>query len=96
MMSDRVTLSPMPGLRYRIGKVTDDGSVTVEVAERGSDEWHVLASHKTVEAAVDQISALNESEAALNGPPLPIEDFVSAVKQVLQAKPEQVRTKQKH
>ncbi len=84
---------PMSGLQYRIGKVNDDGSVNVEVSERGSDDWHTLHTHKTVEAAADQIAALNESEAALNGPPLTSADFVTAVTQVLQVKPEQTRKK---
>lgn len=90
-VTDVVACFPMGGLQYRIGKVLDDGSVTVEVAERGRDEWHVLATHKTVEAAADQIAALNETEAEINGEHISPAEFVSAVQQVLRAAPTQAK-----
>lgn len=83
------------GLQYRIGKIADDGTVTVEVAEVGHDEWHTLATHKSLAAATDQIDALNESSAAPDGRHLSPDEFVDAVKQVLQVKPEHQRPAKK-
>jgi hypothetical protein len=84
----------MSGLQYRLG-TPPDGTWTVEVAERGSDEWHTLATHKTAEAAADQIAALNESEAEINGQHASPAEFVAAVRQVLRAKPEQSPTRKR-
>lgn len=78
------------GLQYRIGN-GPGGTVTVEVAERGSDEWHTLHAHNTVEAAADQIAALNETEAEINGPHPTADEFANVVKQILRVKPEGTR-----
>lgn len=94
MTDGPVTLFPMPGLlRYRLGAPPEDGVWTVEVSEVGSDEWHTLATHKSAEAAADQIHALNEAE--ISGQHVTPEGFVDAVKQVLQVKPEQSRPSRK-